>query len=137
MQKCFQMTVLRGYICSISSGRLARFCWSYITVTFFPASRFAFPLLFSQVLIPSCHVPSQYLFPGSQSNTTGISFIIYDMKEYLFLKPHKENVSSCFLLLIMYGYYCVQTGISELDQLPGVSFSKEKEIHVCVSAYIC
>lgn len=84
MQKCFQMTILRGYICSMSSCRLARFCWSYITVTFFPASRFAFPLLFSQVLIPSCHIPSQYLFPGSQSNTTGISFNVYDIKEYLF-----------------------------------------------------
>lgn len=58
-------------------------------------------------------------------------------KSTCFLSLTKRMCHHAFLLLIMYGYYCVQTGISELDQLPGVSFSKEKEIHVCVSAYIC
>ena len=94
-----------------------------------------FPPAFSQVLIPSCHVPSQYLFPGSQSNTTGISFNVYDIKETCFPKPHKENVSSCFLLLITCGYYCVQTGIGKLDQLPGVVFLKKNK-YMCVWVHI-
>ena len=45
-------------------------------------------------------------------------------------------MSSCFLLLINSGYYCVQTGISELDQLPGVVFlKKNKYMYVWVYIY--
>lgn len=112
------------YIPDLSVGWL-RFCLFCITVDFLLLSKSAFSLFFTALAVCMSNFITGSGGPNLMQQAPALMFMMY--KSIRFLQQQKQNVLSCFLLLMSCEYYCVQAGIRELVKPAAKSkFSKTK-----------